>query len=112
MSALEAAVGAVTGVIPYPARMATVDEKSSDDELYAWFIDAMAVEFGAAVEVRPSVIHVWSIVDGDRDSRPCELRISRAQLRSVAYASVNAFDDSRATCQRRLKTDPGASAEY
>jgi hypothetical protein len=73
----------------------TVNEESTDDDLYAWSINALAEEYGAAEEVRPSVIRVWSIVDGDRDSRPFELHISRAQLRSVAYASVNVFDDSR-----------------
>jgi hypothetical protein len=73
--------------------VAIVDAKSSDDDLYAWFIDAMANEFGAAREVELNLIHVWSIVDGERDPRPYELRVSRDELRSVAYASVNVFDD-------------------
>jgi hypothetical protein len=44
--------------------MITVDEESTDDDLYAWFSNALAEEFGAAEEVRPSVIHVcrWSTV--------------------------------------------------
>ncbi len=77
--------------------MRAVDEDSSDDNLYSWFIDAIAEEFGAAQEVQPNVIHVWSIIDGqpDPDARPYELRITRAQLRSVAYATHNIFDDSQ-----------------
>lgn len=72
-----------------------VDDSSSDDDLYAWFIDAMAEEYGAAEEVHPNVVHVWSVVDGKKDPRPYELRVNRSQLRSVAYSHINIFDDSQ-----------------
>ena len=75
--------------------MQAVDQEPSDDDLYAWFIKAMAQEFGAAEEVRPDVVHVWSVVDGKTDPRPFELRITREQLRSVAQASVDIFDDTQ-----------------
>src|SRR3954470_4239869 len=55
----------------------------------------MAAEFGDAKEVRPNFVHVWSVVDGGTDPKPYELRLTRDQLRSVAYASVNIFDDSQ-----------------
>ena len=64
-----------------------VDVESSDDDLYAWFVRAMAEEFGAADEVRPHVVHVWSVVDGETDPAPYELRVTRQQLRSVAEAA-------------------------
>lgn len=78
-------------------RMGSADQESSDDDLYSWFVEAIAEEFGAAQEVEPDIIHVWSFVDGepDTDSRPYELRLTRAQLRSVAHATVDVFDDSQ-----------------
>lgn len=75
-----------------------VDETSSDEDLYAWFIEAMAREFGAAEEVAPNVIHVMEIdPDGEsaRDPRPFELHITREQLRSVAFSESNIFDDTQ-----------------
>ena len=72
-----------------------VDDSSSDDDLYAWFIDAMAEEYGAAEEVRPNVVHVWSVVDGKKDPRPYELHVNRSQLRSIAYSHINIFDDTQ-----------------
>jgi hypothetical protein len=72
-----------------------VDQESSDDDLYDWFIDAMAQEFGAAEEVRPGVVHVWSVVDGETDRRPYELRVTRDELRAVAHATINIFDDTQ-----------------
>lgn len=53
-------------------RMGSADQESSDDDLYSWFVEAIAEEFGAAQEVEPDIIHVWSFVDGepDTDSRP------------------------------------------
>lgn len=48
-----------------------------------------------AEEVRPNVIQVWSVVDGVTDPMPFELRLTRQQLRSVAYAAFDIFDDSQ-----------------
>jgi hypothetical protein len=76
----------------------TVYETSSDDDLYEWFIDAMAEEFGAAEEVAPGVIHVRELAAGgiqNPDPQPFELHITRAQLRSVAYSKYDTFDDSQ-----------------
>ncbi len=75
--------------------MEPVDPDASDNDLYVWFIETMTEEFGAAEEVRPNVVHVWSVVDGETDPRPYELRVTRDQLRSVAHAAVNIFDDTQ-----------------
>jgi hypothetical protein len=73
-----------------------VDQDFDDDDLYDWFINAMAEEFGSAEEVRPGAAPVWSMIDGKTDPRPFELRVTTEQLRSVAYSSVNVFDDAQA----------------
>lgn len=78
--------------------MLNVDDASSDEDLYAWFVDAMAREFGFAEEVEPNVIHVrepLTASESDEDTRPYELRITRQQLRSVAHSDVNIFDDTQ-----------------
>ena len=75
--------------------MQPIARESSDDDLYDWFINAMVEEFGAAEEVRPDVVHVWSVIDGKTDPRPYELRVTREQLRSIAHATVDIFNDSQ-----------------
>lgn len=91
--------GAIT---PNLGSVQRVDQESSYEDLYDWWINVMAEDFGAAEEVRHDVVHVWSVVDGKTDTRPHRLRATRELLRSVALATVNIFDDSEGTSR-----DPG-----
>jgi hypothetical protein len=80
--------------------MPHIDADSSDDDIYDWFIQSLAAEFGSADEVAPNVIKVVEVAEDDEpdivlDPRPFELHISRQQLRSVAWTDVNIFDDSQ-----------------
>jgi hypothetical protein len=79
------------------------DASSSDDELYAWFVDAITCGPGqVARELRDGVIEVVlreepepadaDVVVSERERR-VELLFTRAQLRKAAWSREDIFDD-------------------
>ncbi|ROR90908.1 hypothetical protein EDD33_1757 [Nocardioides aurantiacus] len=67
-----------------------VAEDASDDDLYAWFIEQLE---GVASETGPGVIEIdWRPAWGP--ARKVLLFLTREQLRSVAWAEYDYFDDS------------------
>lgn len=80
--------------------MPEVDEQSSDDDVYAWFVAALGAEHGSAEEMAPGVIRVpIAAEDGageplaDAEPDIVHVHLTRAQLRSVAWAEDDVFDD-------------------
>lgn len=67
----------------------------SDDEVYAWFARSLA-EQGAADEIEPGLVRVLiepEENDRDRPGRQVDVIVTREQLRRVAWATENLFDD-------------------
>ncbi len=67
----------------------------SDDDIYAWFVRSLA-EDGSAYEVEPGVVRV--LIEPDEDdprglAEEVDVIISREQLRTLAWAGGNVFDD-------------------
>ena len=78
-------------------RNSEVDARSSDDEIYRWFVGSLAY-LGSAAEVEPGVIRVrLTGEDGDggpgSSGRVIDVVVSRQELRSVAWAEDDVFDD-------------------
>lgn len=68
--------------------MRPVREDATGDELYEWFISALA-GFGAAQETTPGVVRVHV-----RDGEEVWVCLTREELRSVAWAEVQVSDDT------------------
>jgi hypothetical protein len=67
----------------------------SDDEIYAWFVTAVSEE-GSAAEIEPNVVRV--VIEPDDDTpggsvEQVDIVITREQLRTLAWASEDVFDD-------------------
>ncbi|KAA1422975.1 hypothetical protein FE697_012640 [Mumia zhuanghuii] len=84
--------------------MRRVPEDATDEDLYQWFVAALA-SFGGAEEIEPDVIRVAfedAAPDGTPEGELDELegptsvlvRITRSQLRSVSYITTDVFDDT------------------
>ena len=78
-------------------RNSEVDARSSDDEIYRWFVGSLAY-LGTAAEVESGVIRVrLTGEDGDggpgSSGRVIDVVVSRQELRSVAWAEDDIFDD-------------------
>jgi hypothetical protein len=77
----------------------------SDDDIYAWFVRRLAEE-GSAAEIEPGVIRV--VIEPDDDypdgvTDQVDVVVTRDQLRGLAWALENPFDD------RDLEVIPPAS---
>ena len=91
-------------------RNSEVDARSSDDEIYRWFVGSLAY-LGSAAEVEPGVIRVrLTGEDGDggpgSSGRVIDVVVSRRELRSVAWAEDDVFDDRNEPSSPRPATRP------
>jgi len=83
----------------------------SGDDIYAWFVRSLA-EDGSAYEVEPGVVRV--LIEPDEDdprglAEEVDVIISREQLRTLAWAGGNVFDDRDldVTHLRSTRCSPG-----